>query len=74
MAHLRRRFLEGDLKVNCFHEDAEVTLWFKDRLVVLKEEALKKKILDEAHMSRYSIHPGSTKIYHNLRQQFWCQE
>jgi hypothetical protein len=38
---------------------------------VPKEEALKKKILDEAHTSRYSIHPGSTKMYHDLRQQFW---
>jgi hypothetical protein len=40
---------------------------FKDRLVVPKNEALKKKILDEAHMSRYSIHPYSTKMYHDLR-------
>jgi hypothetical protein len=46
-------------------------LWFKDRLVVLKKEALKNNILDEAHTSRYSIHPGSTKIYHDLRRQFW---
>jgi hypothetical protein len=46
-------------------------LWFKDRLVVLKREALKKKILDEAHISRYSIHPESTKMYHDLTQQFW---
>jgi hypothetical protein len=46
-------------------------LWFKDRLVVPKKEALKKKILDEAHTSRYSIHLGSTKMYHDLRQQFW---
>jgi hypothetical protein len=71
MAHRRRRLLEGDSKVNCFHEDAEGTLWFKDRLVVPKKESLKKKILDEAHTSRHSIHPGSTKMYHDLRQQFW---
>jgi hypothetical protein len=32
---------------------------------------LKRKILDEAHTSRYSIHPRSTKMYHDLRQQFW---
>jgi hypothetical protein len=36
--------------------------------VVPREEALKKKILDEAHTSRYCIHPGSTKMYHDLRQ------
>jgi hypothetical protein len=71
MAHIKRRMQEGDPKVACFCEDAEDTLWFKDRLVVLRKEALKKKILDEAHMSRYSIHPGSTKMYHDLRQQFW---
>jgi hypothetical protein len=51
--------------------DTEGTLWFKDRLVVPKIETLKRKILDEAHTSRYSIHPGSTKMYHDLRQQFW---
>jgi hypothetical protein len=70
MAHLRRRLLEGDSKVNCFCEDAEGTLWFKDKLVVPKKIAFKKKILDGAHSSRYSIHPGSTKMYHDLRQQF----
>jgi hypothetical protein len=59
---------EGDPKVTCFHEDG--TLWFKYRLVMPKKEALKNKILDEAHTSRYSIHPGSTKMYHDLRQQF----
>jgi hypothetical protein len=71
MGHIRRKMQEGDPKVACFRKDAEGTLWFKERLVVPKREALKKKILDEAHTSRYSIHPGSTKMYHDLRQQFW---
>jgi hypothetical protein len=71
MGHIKRRMLEGDPKVACFREDAQGTLWFKERLVVPKKEALKKKILDEAHASRYSIQPGSTKMYHDLRQQFW---
>jgi hypothetical protein len=38
---------------------------------VPKRESLNKKILDEAHTSRYSIHPRSNKMYHDLRQQFW---
>jgi hypothetical protein len=71
LSHIKRRMQEGDPKVACFCEDAEWTLWFKERLVLLKREALKKKILDEAHTSRYSIHPGSTEMYHDLRQQFW---
>jgi hypothetical protein len=35
---------------------------------VLKKEALKKKILDETHTLRYSIHLGSAKMYHDLRE------
>jgi hypothetical protein len=68
---IKRRMHESDPKVACFHEDAGGSLWFKERLVVPKKEASKKKILDEAHESRYSIHPGSTKMYYDLRKQFW---
>jgi hypothetical protein len=71
MGHIKRRIQEGDPKVACFREDVEGVLWFKDRMVVSKEATLKKKILDKAHTLRYSIHPGSTKMYHDLRQQFW---
>jgi hypothetical protein len=71
MKHIQRRIQEGDPKVACFCEDTEGTLWIKNRLVVPMREALKKKILDEVHASRYSIHMGSTKMYHDLRQQFW---
>jgi hypothetical protein len=70
MAHLRRRLSKCEPKVNYFREDAEGMLWFKDRLVVPKKVALKKKILDETHTSRYSIHLGSSKMYHDLRLQF----
>jgi hypothetical protein len=66
MCHIKRMIQEGDPKVACFREDAEGILWFKDRLVVPKKAAHKKKILDEAHTLRYSIHPGSTKMYHDL--------
>jgi hypothetical protein len=71
MRLIKERIREGDPKVACFSEDVEGTLWFKDRLVVPRREALKRKIFDEAHTSRYSIHQGSIKMYHDLRQQFW---
>jgi hypothetical protein len=70
MTQHRRRLVEGDPKAKCFREDVEGTLWFKDRIVVLKKDAPKKKILDEAHTLKYSIHPGSSKMYHDLRGQF----
>jgi hypothetical protein len=52
--------------VACFRKDEEGTLWLKERLVVPKNKSL-KKIMYEAHTSRYSIHPGSTKMYHDPR-------
>jgi hypothetical protein len=71
LGHIKRRMREGDPKVACFREDAEGTLWFKDRLVVPKKESFKNKIFYKAHTSRYSIHLDCTKMYHDLRQQFW---
>ena len=39
--------------------------------MVPKDFELQKQILDEAHTSRLSIHPGSNKMYQDLKQQFW---
>jgi hypothetical protein len=70
VAHIKRRLTLGDHKVDCFRMDDEGTLWFKDRLVVPKNHELHKKIFDEAHSSKYSIHTSSTKMYHDLKAQF----
>ncbi|KAI3725205.1 hypothetical protein L1987_64983 [Smallanthus sonchifolius] len=32
---------------------------------------LRTKILDEAHKSRYSIHPGTNKMYQDLKKEYW---
>ncbi|GJY25156.1 putative ribonuclease H-like domain-containing protein [Tanacetum coccineum] len=32
---------------------------------------VRKLIMDEAHTSRYSIHPGADKMYHDLRDLYW---
>jgi hypothetical protein len=50
-------------KANCFRTDNQGVIWFKDRIVVPKDSEVRQQILDEAHLSRYSIHPGSTKMY-----------
>jgi hypothetical protein len=67
VVHIKRRLTEGDPKVNYFCVDDRGTLWFKDRLVVPKNHGLLKKIFDEAHTFKYSIQPGSTKMYHDLK-------
>jgi hypothetical protein len=71
VTHIKRRFTEGDPKVAYFHVHEEGALWFKERLVVRKNYELCKKIFDVARTSKYSIHPGSTKMYHDLKAQFW---
>ncbi|GJU46097.1 putative reverse transcriptase domain-containing protein [Tanacetum coccineum] len=32
---------------------------------------LKKLLLDETHKSKYSIHPSATKMYYNLKPDYW---
>jgi hypothetical protein len=58
-------------KYKCFRQDSKGILWFGDRLVVPKDPELRKKILDEPHLSKFSMHPGSTKMYHDLRSLYW---
>jgi hypothetical protein len=58
-------------KANFFRKDDQVVIWFKDRIVVPKDVEVHQQILDEAHLSRYSIHPGSTKMYQDLKQHYW---
>jgi hypothetical protein len=49
-------------KANCFRKDDQGIVRFKDRIVVPKNEEVRQQILDEAHLSRYSIHPGVTPL------------
>uniref|UniRef100_A0A2N9HRA9 RNA-directed DNA polymerase n=1 Tax=Fagus sylvatica TaxID=28930 RepID=A0A2N9HRA9_FAGSY len=46
-------------------------LKFGNRLCVPNDPSIKKDILEEAHRSSYTIHPGSTKMYRDLRETFW---
>ena len=43
---------------------------YQGRLCVPKVDELRIRILEEAYGSRYSIHPGSTKMYYNLREVY----
>jgi hypothetical protein len=58
-------------KYKCFHQDNKGVLWFEDRLVVPKNPELRQKILDEAHLCKFSMHPRSNKMYHDLRSLYW---
>ncbi|WVZ63291.1 LOW QUALITY PROTEIN: hypothetical protein U9M48_012933 [Paspalum notatum var. saurae] len=54
-----------------FREDEQGTIWYKNRLCVPNVDSIRKLILSEAHDTAYSIHPGSTKMYYDLKERFW---
>jgi hypothetical protein len=54
-----------------FREDAEGVVWFKDRLCVPHITSIRELILKKAHETTYSIHPGSDKMYQDLKKRFW---
>ncbi|XP_070042482.1 uncharacterized protein [Nicotiana tomentosiformis] len=50
------------------------TLRYRGRLCVPDIDGLRERIMSEAHNSRYSIHPGSTKMYHDLKEIYWWND
>ena len=49
----------------------EGVLTMKDRVYVPDVEDLKKLIMEEAHCSTYAMHPGSTKMYQTIKENYW---
>jgi hypothetical protein len=60
-----------DGKGKDFREDAEGVVWFKDRLCVPGIKSIWELILKETHETTYSIHPGSEKMYQDLKKRFY---
>ncbi|GJR49752.1 putative reverse transcriptase domain-containing protein [Tanacetum coccineum] len=53
-------------------EDGEI--YFFDRIWIPSVGGVRKLIMDEAHTSRYSIHPGADKIYDQVGSLFTIRE
>nr|GFC52067.1 retrotransposon protein, putative, Ty3-gypsy subclass [Tanacetum cinerariifolium] len=54
-----------------FRLDEDDVLWQGTRLCVPNNATLRGALLIEAHSSPFSVHPGSTKMYHDLKRHFW---
>ena len=46
-------------------------LYMDGRLCIPNDNELRKQLLCEAHDTPYSVHPGATKMYQDLREHFW---
>jgi len=58
-------------KATDYEVKADWYLYYKGRLCVPDDGELKASILKEAHTSIYAMHPGSTKMDHDLKLQYW---
>ena len=56
----------GDLSLR---EDGTVVMG--QRLCVPDVGDVRREIMEEAHSSAYAMHPGSTKMYHTLKEHYW---
>ena len=69
IAEIKEKMSKG--KAKGFREDEHDTLWFEDRVYVPNDQEIRKLILQEAPDLPYSIHPGNTKMYLDLKGNFW---
>ncbi|GJY88520.1 putative reverse transcriptase domain-containing protein [Tanacetum coccineum] len=46
-------------------------LYYLDRICVPLKGDVRTLIMDEAHKSKYLVHPGGDKMYYDLRDMYW---
>jgi hypothetical protein len=61
----------GREEVPSFSIDQEGVLWYNGHICVPSIDELKQLILKEAHDTPYSVHLEGTKMYQDLKEQFW---
>ena len=61
----------GEGKEIEFSMKEDGSLYYKDRVCVPNDSELKKAIIEEAHNGSFVMHPGSTKMYQDLKVSYW---
>jgi len=63
--------LQGRIKRPEFSMAPDGAMLFEGRVCISNDLELKRLILEEAHKSNFSIHPGATKMYQDLKRDYW---
>ncbi|GKV02557.1 hypothetical protein SLEP1_g14986 [Rubroshorea leprosula] len=71
LQRMKEKVKAGEPHMQEFRISEDEILWFDDRLCVPRDHALRHEIMGDAHYISYTIHPGSTKMYRDLRSTFW---
>ena len=61
----------GNGKETEFTMNKNGVLYYEDQVCVPDCNDLRKSILEEAHSRSFAIHPGSIKMYRDLKMSFW---
>ena len=56
-----------------FTDDSTGMLRFRVRIMIPEVKLWRQMIIREAHSTPYSVHPGSSKMYKDLKPSFWWQ-
>ncbi|KAJ0908417.1 putative nucleotidyltransferase, Ribonuclease H [Helianthus annuus] len=69
---------EGNLynEMQCGAENSLVSkpdgiLYYLNRIWIPNRDDLRNFLMKEAHNTKYSIHPGADKMYHDMRTSYW---
>ncbi|GJU09354.1 putative reverse transcriptase domain-containing protein, partial [Tanacetum coccineum] len=63
--------IQSGLKAKILKAQCEASKDIKALSEWLRVGGIRKLILDEAHTSKYSVHPGADKMYYDLRDLYW---
>ena len=69
LEELRAKVAAG--KAKDFEISESGMLRFSGRICVPRDAGSRREILDEVHTTPYSLHPGTTKMYHDLKSLYW---
>ena len=71
---LKEENLKGEVMMkqkSLLEEDSRGLKLFQGKIWVPNIGGIREILLEDSHKSRYSIHPGSTKMYRDLKLHYW---
>ena len=71
LKNLKNLKIEAKSKETSFKKSEKGIILFKNKICVPDNEDIKKEILLEAHTTQYLLHPGTTKMYKDLKMHYW---
>ncbi|WJZ92673.1 hypothetical protein VitviT2T_011657 [Vitis vinifera] len=69
---IRSQIMAGDA-VEGWNIHSNGGIHFLNKLCVPNDAQVKEEVMKEGHHSRFTVHPGETKMYHDLKRQYWWQ-